>query len=69
MSEFRVWGSVKNESGKRLSALRRPSGEKKWIREREWEMKREGERGTEGKNDTAWYHRYTVEWAVGEVIR
>ncbi len=38
-------------------------------REKEWEMKGEGDRGTEGKNDTAWYHRYTVEWAVGEVIR
>lgn len=29
----------------------------------------ERERGTEGKNDTARYHRYTVEWAVGEVIQ
>lgn len=47
---------------KRLSALRRPSGERKWIRER-------GKEGTEGEDDTAWYHRYTVEWAVGEVIR
>lgn len=69
MSEFRVQGSVKNESGERLSALRRPSGEKNWIREREREMKRDGERGTEGKNDTARYHRYTVEWVAGEVIR
>lgn len=33
-------------------------------------MKRErGERETKGKNDTEWYHRYAVEWAVGEVIR
>lgn len=39
---------------------------KNWIRE---EGVGAEERGTEGKNDTAWYHRHTVEFAVGKVAR
>lgn len=37
------------------------------MRRREREMKKEG--GGEGKKDTAWFHRYAVEWAVREVIQ
>lgn len=58
---------MKNESSKQLSALRSPFTGEKLDGEKKWEMKRERERGTEGKNDAVWY-RYTVEWAVGEVL-
>lgn len=43
-----------------MSALRRPSEVEKKL------DKRAEERGTEGKNDTACYHRHTVEFAVGK---
>lgn len=39
---------------------------KNWIRE---EGVGAEERGTEGKNDTACYHRHTVEFAVGKVAQ